>query len=364
MCFRSSVSVFLAMFGACLAARAEEAKAEPPPPLFSKTGTEAPKAAEGPAPVIVLTSFTVATGNAELSRLSDEIRTVLEQKLGDAGLTIVDRAKIEEALKEAKLALAGLADPANAKQLGKMLGADYLVTGRLSELAGTLIVSGKAIDTETTRVIPVGVEVEGKNKLVAALGQAAQELAAKMRAARNEAKGPEKPAVLLPKVARPKAMAIFVEQHIGQPVPDPASETAVVRFLLQQGFQVVDPAFARQLRMDEKKLKEVRGDPTNIARLGKEHGAQVVILGEAFSERGTEVAGMTACRGRVEAKAIHVETGLLLAYDSEHGGASDIAEHVAGKKAIEAAAEKLMPRFATQVLERWEHPEQAKPAGK
>ena len=129
--------------------------AQPPPVLFK----EATKAAPAPhAPVVAVTEFVVASDDAQLLKMSQEIRQVLEQKLGDQGLTLVDRSKLQDALRGAKLTMAGIADSDSAKQLGKVLNADYIVTSRLSELAGTLIVTCKAIDTETSQIISVGAD--------------------------------------------------------------------------------------------------------------------------------------------------------------------------------------------------------------
>jgi TolB-like protein len=340
--------------GRCAEEKADAGKTAVPPTVFKRE--EAPVPAPG-GPVVAVTSFTVSADSAELNKLGEEIRILLEQKLAEAGLTIVDRARLAEAMREAQMSLAGMTDPAAAKQLGKMLGADFVVAGRLSELAGTLLVSGKAVDTETTRVVPVGVEIQGKEKLVAAVSEAAAALAGKLRAARNAPAAAGKAEAALPEGSRPRVMALFSEMHLTRVVLDPASETAAVRYLLRHGFQVVDPAFAKQLRSNEKTLAELKANKDNLARLGKEHQANVILLGEAFSEAATGMAGMTSCRARVEAKAIHAATGLLLAYDSEQAGASDIAELAAGKRAIESATEQLMPRLAAAIIRRWQQPE-------
>jgi hypothetical protein len=229
-----------------------------------------------------------------------------------------------------------------------------------------MIVSGRAIDTETSAVIPVSVEVADKKLLVASIGKAAATLAEKMHAAKK-AKAVETalaPDSALPEGARPRVLVIFSEVHIGRPVIDPASETALVRYLLANNFKVVDPAFAKGLHGNEEKWKPYRnmGEAAVelLSKLGKEQNADVVIYGEAFSERGESVEGMLACRGRIEVKAVSVKSGAVLAYDSEHAGASDIAEHVAGKRAIEAAGLKVAPRIASLVLKKWANPDAEK----
>jgi len=329
-------------------------------------------AAETPEPVahkiaVAVTAFSVQADKPDLVKASDEIRQLFEAKLGEQDLVVVERAKLDEALHEAKLSQAGIVDPNSAKDVGKVIGADFIVTGRISEIGGTMVVSGRAIDTETSAIIPVSIEVADKGQIVASIGKAAATLSEKMQVAKK-AKATEVNAVAvdksLPAGPRPKVLVLFNEIHIGRPVIDPASETALVRYLLANDFKVVDPAFAKGLRGDEEKWRPLQnageGAVALLAKLGKEQNADVVIYGEAFSERGESVEGMLTCRGRIEAKAVLVKDGSVLAYDSEHAGASDLAEHVAGKKAIEAAAQKVAPRLATLVLKKWANPKAEK----
>ena len=323
--------------------------AQPPPVLFK----EATKAAPAPhAPVVAVTEFVVASDDAQLLKMSQEIRQVLEQKLGDQGLTLVDRSKLQDALRGAKLTMAGIADSDSAKQLGKVLNADYIVTSRLSELAGTLIVTCKAIDTETSQIISVGADAK-KDQIVEVLGKTSETLANKLKAARSAATASSKE-VKLPAGARPKVMLLFNEVHLTRHVPDPASETAFARFFLNNGFGMIDAAVSAAIQSDEKQMAGLKTDLQALARIGLEKQADVIVLGEAFSELGATVEGFVTCRARVEVKAVNTRTAALIVYDSAQAGAADIAEHVAGKSAIESAANQLAPRIASAIIERWQ----------
>ena len=55
----------------------------------------------------------------------------------------------------------------------------------------------------------------------------------------------------------------------------------------------------------------------------------------------------------MELKAINVKTDEILVSDSAEGGASDLAETVAGKKAIQQAANRLADTFLFSVAEKW-----------
>ena len=141
------------------------------PPLFRENKPPAKTNASPNAKAVVMavTAFSVSADSPEMSKLSEEIRLLFEQKLAEQKVVLVDRSRIDEAMKEAQLTMAGMTDPDSAKKLGKIISADFIVAGRLTELAGTMIVSGKAIDTQTTRVFPVGIQFKGKDKLIEAI---------------------------------------------------------------------------------------------------------------------------------------------------------------------------------------------------
>jgi hypothetical protein len=87
-------------------------------------------------------------------------------------------------------------------------------------------------------------------------------------------------------------------------------------------------------------------------KYAKTKKADILLYGEAISERGASVGEFTGCRGRVELKAIKVGTDEILVSDSVEGGATDLAETVAGKKAIQQAASRLADTFLYSVAEK------------
>jgi TolB-like protein len=105
--------------------------------------------------VIAVVDFTDLQGNAnELGRF------VAEELSGDLIGTakrfdVVDRAHLKSIIAEHKLSMSGLVDPATIKKLGKIAGADALVTGSLTPFGDTIRISCKAIDTTTAKVIGV-----------------------------------------------------------------------------------------------------------------------------------------------------------------------------------------------------------------
>ena len=81
--------------------------------------------------------------------------------------------------------------------------------------------------------------------------------------------------------------------------------------------------------------------------------ADILVVGEAFSERGGPVPYMTAdmisCKARLEAKMYITRTGQIIAADGTYGAAIDTMETIAAKKALAKAGEE-MGRYLTEQL--------------
>jgi len=146
-----------------------------------------------------------------------------------------------------------------------------------------------------------------------------------------------------------RIMVVIPETHITRKIPDPAGETEIIKRLLDKGFDVIDQQMVDAIRYDEQVAKAVK-DEKAAAAIGSDYGAEVIIIGEAFSEfAGRQPGGMISCRARVEARAIKVDTGSILATDGKHGSGLDTSENVAAKKALRQAGGELADYFIEQL---------------
>lgn len=66
---------------------------------------------------------------------------------------VIERGLLEKALQELKFNTTDLVDTANAKQLGKVVGADAIVTGTLTDLGQSVEVNARVITVESGEVI-------------------------------------------------------------------------------------------------------------------------------------------------------------------------------------------------------------------
>lgn len=92
--------------------------------------------------------------NAELDVLSKGLADMLITDLAQAqSVRVVEREKMEAVLAELKLQRTSSFDPATAQQLGKMLGAEYLLVGSYFELLGTFRIDARLIRVDRMEVV-------------------------------------------------------------------------------------------------------------------------------------------------------------------------------------------------------------------
>ena len=148
----------------------------------------------------------------------------------------------------------------------------------------------------------------------------------------------------------PSVMVIIPEVHIQRAVPYPAGETEIIRQFVEAGFQVLDPAVYNDIRNS----RDVQAATKNAAiaqELGQAFGADVVIIGEAFSERAGDQGGMISCRARVEARAVQTSNARILAANGLHAGGVDITESGSSKVALRNAGSLMANYFLEKMCD-------------
>ena len=160
--------------------------------------------------------------------------------------------------------------------------------------------------------------------------------------------------LLMSRKHKPRIMVVIPEYHIQRKVSNPASETEIIKNLLENGFKVVDQSQVAKIRYNEQIKAGIDGNSKLAAKIGLEHGAEIVIIGEAFSESaGSVVKGFITCRARVDARAIRTDTAEILVAAGKQGADLDITEVIAGKKALRKAGAALSTYFINQILNKW-----------
>lgn len=133
--------------------------------------------------------------------------------------------------------------------------------------------------------------------------------------------------------------------------PDPAGETEIMKRFLEFGFELVDAKQLEKIKA-EKQYTQAFQDPRMAAQLASKYGADIIIVGEAFSEYSKSGNGMYSCRARVEVKAVMTGNGQILAADGLHGSGLDVSEAIAGKTALRNAGGKVADYFLVQLCQK------------
>ena len=156
------------------------------------------------------------------------------------------------------------------------------------------------------------------------------------------------------KLRNPKIAVYIPEHHIQYRVPDPAGETALVKALVEAGFNNVTEVGSRM-----SVAKPMNMNANQLTQAAQQFGVDIMIVGEAFSEGvgdaarflpGKQTSNMQSCRARLEAKMFIVKTGQIIAADGKYGSAIDISEAIASKKALAAAGQQMGEYFIEQLM--------------
>jgi TolB-like protein len=102
---------------------------------------------------IAVVDFTDLQGNVtELGRFLAEEFSVAIAGAG-RGFEVVDRTHLGSILREHKLSTTGLIDPQTARELGKIVGVEALVTGTMTPFGDSVRIAIKILDTESAKII-------------------------------------------------------------------------------------------------------------------------------------------------------------------------------------------------------------------
>lgn len=103
---------------------------------------------------LAVVDFENHTGDAGQDHLKRGIAESLMTKLARrTELTLVERSQLDKAIKELGFGQSVYADAGKAKEVGKMLNADYLVTGDVVKAGNRFEINVRMIDVETAKVL-------------------------------------------------------------------------------------------------------------------------------------------------------------------------------------------------------------------
>lgn len=120
-------------------------------------GTPAAARSQAAKPVIAVLYFdnnSFGPSRGDYEGLGKGIADMLITDMAsNPNIRVVERSQIQSLLTEQQLTKAGTIDPQTAIKLGKIIGAQYMITGGfMSDSHGTLILTSRAINVETSAI--------------------------------------------------------------------------------------------------------------------------------------------------------------------------------------------------------------------
>lgn len=115
-----------------------------------------PVYAEAKKTSLAIIDFDNNSGNKDWDYMEKGVPRILITNLAqNKGLKIVERAKLDKAIKELNFSQTGLVNPETAKKLGKLIGADFALFGSITKFGTnrpTIVVDVTIIDVQTGEI--------------------------------------------------------------------------------------------------------------------------------------------------------------------------------------------------------------------
>lgn len=281
---------------------------------------------------IVLFAF-VCLSQSDISVIADTSASQKQVTLKVTNVTFKELLLFEESLKQ-RIASIGNLDRQNFDAAGNEAEIKLAIKGALQQFATELAL------TEFTVF-----EIE-------VLNQTAELLEIRIN---QKSHGGHTSTGIFPQVEvvarKPRVMILISERH--WQAPSPATETEMIRKFTENGFKVVDPNQIRQVHASEPAGGLLHGDPAAAAAIGRQYGAELVIVGEAFSNDTRISYGLYTCRTTAEVRMLDVDTTTIFVAKSQTGNGSDLTENMASQKAFQNAGELLADYLMEYIANQW-----------
>ncbi len=149
----------------------------------------------------------------------------------------------------------------------------------------------------------------------------------------------------------PRTLVFIEEEGRGK-----VASRELTAFLLEAGFPVIDPALAIDASAQELVAQATAGNNGAATQLGRNWGAQVLILGVADYETTPDPVSRTLVTATtyVNVRALRLDLGEVVSNATADARAIDATAQAARAKAIRAATQEVIADFIGPVLNDWE----------
>jgi hypothetical protein len=128
-------------------------------------------------------------------------------------------------------------------------------------------------------------------------------------------------------------------------------------FLREAGFPLIDPALAHTAAQRELVQRALQGDEGAATDLGRDFGAQVLVIGRAdWGARPDPVDGtLVTATSQVSVRALRLDAGRVIASASADARGIDATEQAARTKVVAQATDEILKKssFVGQLINNW-----------
>lgn len=165
-------------------------------------------------------------------------------------------------------------------------------------------------------------------------------------------------AALAAGAATPKVMVMVDEKALGS-ISTSEIETMAVKMLSEKGVETVDQSMVQaNLERIQKALRGA-GDSRAAAVMGREFGADVMLIGEAVAKPNAAKIGDSNLRSYMASasfRAVRVDNSVNIASASETATVVAMDDVTGSSRALKAAGEKALKTVVPELVKKWENP--------
>ena len=274
---------------------------------------------------------------------------------GDTSLRLVDRKSLDQLLKEQGLGASGMADGETSSRIGKIFSANYLagVKGIVAGERMMIVLRVVEVETSLFRSKTITVKPEDTAETIAKQLQKSikSSIADMSKGSAGASKAPVEKLDIPKEAERPRIAIYIPEATDGQRARvDPACEHRLMDKLIENKFPISQLeysshaiAFGENGRPQGEAFKK-------LLAAAREKQVEILIVGEAFSQRAGTLGPLVSSRARVEFHSVRVSDQEVINSISRYGTAADTALAIAGKKAIEDATDRAFIPFVNEMM--------------
>ncbi|NJL32400.1 MAG: hypothetical protein HC898_12730 [Phycisphaerales bacterium] len=264
----------------------------------------------------------------------------------EPNLRLVERITLQQALQEQSLSLTGLVDTQQAVAVGKLIGAQILINGKVFLMGKKVYITAKLIGVETSLVEGALVRGDIDNPMDELVLQLTQNITQSLQTKASSLIPPsqaldfyENLKLQLRDRKLPTIAVAVRESHIPERRAaelDPAVETEIKKLLLGANVRIADVDANELTRWIKQSVTEANKPWPQLLS-----SADLIVSGEAFSEFAGRTGQLISCVARAEINVIDRKTGRVVLAESVTTRAVDLSENIAGKTALDRAGRQI-----------------------